>query len=90
MTKVLVGPWLPSRNEALCDALGKGQAFVNPGRGNVITLHPFAAIERTGSRVSEDEGNSECRKAGSEYRKAGQLAPPGLSPVKCDPRGLRP
>jgi len=48
VTKVLAGPWRLTRLEALSDALGTGHAFVNEGKGDVITLRPFASIETGG------------------------------------------
>lgn len=45
MTKVLVGPWCLTQNEALCDAVQHGQAFLNSGGGPIITLRPFTSIE---------------------------------------------
>lgn len=45
MTKALVGSWYKSRNEALCEAVWHGQAFLNAGKGAIITLRPFASIE---------------------------------------------
>jgi hypothetical protein len=45
VTKALVGTWHKTRNEALCEAVWNGQAFLNPGKGAIITLRPFASIE---------------------------------------------
>ncbi len=45
-SKVLFGPWRTTQNEALCDAVGHGQAFLNGGMGPIITLRPFALIQQ--------------------------------------------
>jgi len=42
---VLVGPWCPTLNAALSDALESGQAVVNEGKGHIINLRAFASIE---------------------------------------------
>jgi hypothetical protein len=45
MSKVLVGSWHDTQNEALVEAVSHGQAFLNAGKGAIITLRPFASIE---------------------------------------------
>ena len=49
VTKVLVGQWRPTRNAAMSDALGRGHAFINSGKGHIIMLRPFTTIERSKS-----------------------------------------
>lgn len=50
MTKVLVGNWMDTNNKALADALAHGQATINEGAGEIITLRPYATMEQR-SRV---------------------------------------
>ena len=45
ISKVLVGPWLSTRNAAPSDALGHGQAVINEGEGEIIKLRAFTLIE---------------------------------------------
>lgn len=44
-SKVLVGSWRLTHHEALCDALGHGQAVINEGPGPVITLRDDVTME---------------------------------------------
>jgi hypothetical protein len=44
-TPVLLGRWCASAEEALFDALHRGQAVRNPDPGGAIVLRPFAAME---------------------------------------------
>ncbi len=46
MSKVVVGSWKNSKNEALCDALEHGHASVTTVKGLAIVLRPFTSIER--------------------------------------------
>jgi hypothetical protein len=43
--KVLVGSWHLTHHEALCDALGHGQAVINEGPGPVIALRDYVTME---------------------------------------------
>jgi hypothetical protein len=45
ISKALTGSWHLTRNDALCNALGHGQAFANEGIGPVITLRNFVTME---------------------------------------------
>lgn len=45
ISKVVVGPWRRTRNEAMCDALSSNHAGINPGKGAVIVLRDFTSIE---------------------------------------------
>jgi hypothetical protein len=44
--KAVVGTWYPTENKALYDALRFGQATLNSGKGQIISLRSFASIER--------------------------------------------
>jgi hypothetical protein len=44
-TSALAGTWKDTRNEALCEAVWHGQAFLNADKGAIIMLRPFASIE---------------------------------------------
>lgn len=44
-TKALVGPWCPSADDALYDALRWGQAVQGPGLDGEIVLKSFATLE---------------------------------------------
>lgn len=46
ISKVLVGSWRPTQKDALCDALGHGQAVLNQGKGPIITLRDYVSIEK--------------------------------------------
>ena len=46
ITKVLVGPWLLTKKEALCNAVVHGQGYINPGKGEIVTLREYASIEQ--------------------------------------------
>jgi hypothetical protein len=45
LTKVLIGPWCASADDALYDALRWGQAVQGPGLDGEIVLQPFATME---------------------------------------------
>jgi hypothetical protein len=44
-TPALLGPWCASADEALADALRRGQAVRDPGSDGAIVLRPFATME---------------------------------------------
>lgn len=46
VSKALTGAWCRTQNDALFDAVGHGQAFLNSGAGHIITLRPYASIEQ--------------------------------------------
>ena len=45
ISKVLVGSWHLTHAEALCDALGHGQAVLDEGLGSIITLRDYVTVE---------------------------------------------
>lgn len=45
ISKVLVGSWHLTHAEALCDALGYGQALLDEGPGSIILLRDYVTME---------------------------------------------
>lgn len=54
ISNVLVGSWRLTENDALCDALGHGQAVLNQGKGAIIILRAYVTIEKR-KRVYEPD-----------------------------------
>jgi hypothetical protein len=53
-SQAVAGAWCKTLNAALYDAMKHGQAFLNPGKGHIITLRPFASIEERADTGSPD------------------------------------
>lgn len=59
-TAALLGPWCGSADEALFDALRRGQAVRNPGPNGAIVLRSFAAMEVREPRSRPPAGDREA------------------------------